>query len=83
MRLNVEPSARAQQPIAVGIDPGSKREGIVVASANHTYANMQAEARTGVKEAEKDSTRMRRTRRNRKTPCRKPRQNRKHSKKRL
>ena len=32
--------------IAVGIDPGSKREGTVVASANHTYANMQAEART-------------------------------------
>ena len=59
VRLNVEPSARAQQPIAVGIDPGSKREGIVVASANHTYANIQAEARTGVKEAEKDSTRMR------------------------
>jgi hypothetical protein len=83
VRLNVEPSARTQQPIAVGIDPGSKREGFVVASASHTYANMQAEARTGVREAEKDSTRMRRTRRQRKTPCRKPRQNRKHSKKRL
>jgi hypothetical protein len=64
-RLNVEPSAREQQPIAVGIDPGSKREGIVVASATHTYASIQAEARTGVKEAERDSTRMRR----------KPRQN--------
>ena len=35
------------------------------------------------KEAEKDSARMRRTRRNRKTPCRKPRQNRKQSKKKL
>ena len=46
VRLNVEPSAREQQPVAVGIDPGSKREGTVVASANHTYANMQAEART-------------------------------------
>ncbi len=47
----------------------------MVASASHTYLNLQAEARAGVKEAEKESTRMRRTRRNRKTPCRKPRQN--------
>src|SRR5215471_20207256 len=57
VRLNDEPAAREQQPIAVGIDPGSKREGIVVASATHTYASIQAEARTGVKEAERDSTR--------------------------
>jgi RRXRR protein len=83
VRLNVEPSAREQQPIAVGVDPGSKREGIVVASAVHTYTNIQAEARDGVKEAEKDSTRMRRTRRKRKTPYRKMRQNRKHSRKKL
>src|SRR5215469_11644822 len=83
VRLNREPSLRAFQPIAVGIDSGSKREGLVVAGASHTYLNPQAEARTGVKEAEKDSTRMRRTRRNRKTPCRKPRQNRKQSKKKL
>src|SRR5260370_20112030 len=79
VRLNVEPSAREQQPIAVGVDPGSKREGIVVASAVHTYTNIQAEARDGVKEAEKDSTRMRRTRRWRKAPYRKPRQHRKQS----
>jgi hypothetical protein len=83
VRLNVEPSAREQQPVAVGIDPGSKREGIVVAPASHTYLNLQAEARAGVKEAEKESTRMRRTRRRRKTPCRKPRQNSKWSEKRL
>ncbi len=83
VRLNVEPSAREKQSTAVGIDPGSKREGIVVASASHTYANMQAEARTGVKEAEQVSTHMRRTRRHRKTPYRKPRQNRKQSKKKL
>src|SRR5260221_4934496 len=83
VRLNVEPSAREQQPIAVGIDPGSKREGIVVASASHTYLNIQAEARDGVKEAEKDSTRMRHTRRTRKTPCRKPRHNRKQNRKKL
>jgi hypothetical protein len=80
VRLNVEPSAQKVQPIAVGFDPGSKREGYSVASAAHTYANFQAEARSGVKGAERDSTRMRRARRNRHTPCRKPRQNRKHSK---
>ena len=83
VRLNVEPSARVSQPVAVGIDPGSKREGYSVTSAAHTYTNIQAEARYGVKEAEKRSTQRRRTRRGRNTPCRKPRQNRKQSKKRL
>jgi RRXRR protein len=83
VRLNVEPPARVSQPIAVGIDPGSKREGYSVTSAAHTYTNIQAEARDGVKEAEKRSTQRRRTRRGRNTPCRKPRQNRKQSKKRL
>jgi hypothetical protein len=83
VRLNAEPSAREVQPLAVGIDPGSKREGYSVVSAVHTYLNIHAEARRGVKEAEQVSTRMRRTRRKRKTPCRKPRQNRKQSKKKL
>jgi RRXRR protein len=40
VQLNKQPSARVQQPIAVGIDPGSKREGIAVASTSHTYANI-------------------------------------------
>jgi len=83
VRLNVLPSAQERQPVAVGIDPGSKKEGIVMASAAHTYLNIQADAREGVKEAERDSTSMRRTRRGRKTPCRQPRQNRKQSQKKL
>src|SRR5258708_4566625 len=83
VRLNSEPSAHEIQPLAVGIDPGSKREGYSVLSAAHTYLNIQAEARDGVKDAEKASTRMRRTRRGRKTPCRQPRQNRKQSKSKL
>jgi hypothetical protein len=83
VRLNVKPSARETQPIAIGIDPGSKREGYSVLSASHTYLNIQAEARVGVKEAEETSTRMRRTRRGRNTPCRQPRQNRKQGQKRL
>jgi len=32
------------QPITVGVDPGSKREGFTVKSAAHTYLNVQAEA---------------------------------------
>ncbi len=83
VRLNVEPSARAGQPLAVGIDPGSKKEGLVVASAAHTYLNIQADARTGVKEAVKQKRQMRRTRRGRKIRCRQPRQNRKRRTKKL
>jgi hypothetical protein len=83
VRLNVEPSAREMQLLAVGIDPGSKKEGLVVASAAHTYLNIQADARTGVKQAVKQKSQMRRTRRGRKTPYRQPRQNRKHAKKKI
>lgn len=76
-RLNVEPSSRFTQPIAVGIDPGSKREGFTVKSATKTYLNVQTHAVDWVKDAEEASTNMRRARRFRKTPCRKPRFNRK------
>jgi RRXRR protein len=36
VRLNIEPSAREHQRVAVGMDPGSKKEALVVASAAHT-----------------------------------------------
>ena len=81
VRLNVEPSAREGQPVAVGIDPGSKKEGLVVALAAHTYLNIQADARTGVKESVKQKNRMRRTRRGRQAPRRQLRQHRKRSRK--
>jgi len=77
VRLNVEPSNRHTQPISVGIDPGSKREGYTVKSKAHTYLNQQFHAVDWVKESEETSTNARRARRNRKTPCRQPRQNRK------
>ncbi|KAB2855033.1 MAG: hypothetical protein F9K46_16155, partial [Anaerolineae bacterium] len=44
------------QPIAVGIDPGSKKEALTVKSASHTYLNIQADAVTWVQEAEATST---------------------------
>lgn len=50
VRLNVEPSAREVQPVAVGIDPGSKKEGYSVTSAAHTYLNLQADAVYWVKD---------------------------------
>jgi RRXRR protein len=83
VRLNAEPSARHTQPVAVGIDPGSKREGYSVISPIHTYLNIQAEVRTNVQEAEQQSTRMRRARRYRKTPYRQPRSNRHQARKKL
>ncbi|MCI0714169.1 MAG: RRXRR domain-containing protein [Chloroflexi bacterium] len=64
------------QPIAVGIDPGSKKEAFTVKSEQHTYLNIQADAVTWVEKAEEVSTQMRRTRRSRKTPYRKMRPNR-------
>jgi hypothetical protein len=76
VRLNQEPSARETQPIAVGIDPGSKKEALVVKSAAHTYLNVQTDAVTWVKEAEETQRTMRRGRRFRQTPCRQPRFNR-------
>ena len=76
VRLNVEPSDRKVQPIAVGIDPGSKKEGWTVKSQAHTYLNIQADAVTWVKDHIAQRRQMRRTRRYRKIPCRQPRANR-------
>lgn len=76
VRLNVEPSDRKVQTVAVGIDPGSKKEAFTVKSEVHTYLNIQADAVTWVKDALKTRREMRRARRFRTTPCRKPRFNR-------
>ena len=76
VRLNQEPSARNTQPIAVGIDPGSKKEGFTVKSKAHTLLNIQADAVTWVKDAVEIRRLMRGARRSRQTPCRKNRRNR-------
>ena len=77
VRLNVEPSDNVLEPITIGIDPGSKKEAFTVKSESHTYLNIQTDAVTWVKDAVKTRREMRRGRRFRKTPCRKPRYNRK------
>lgn len=66
----------ATQPVAVGVDPGTKKEGFTIKSASHTYLNVQADAVTWVKQAVATRRQMRRTRRSRKTPCRANRKNR-------
>jgi hypothetical protein len=76
VRLNVEPSERKMQDVAVGVDPGSKKEAFTVKSETHTYLNIQADAVTWVKDAVKTRREMRTNRRNRKTPCRQCRSNR-------
>ena len=69
----------AVQPVACGIDPGSKKEGFTVKSAEKTFLNVQADAVTWVKEAVNTRRMMRRGRRNRNTPCRASRMNRSRS----
>jgi RRXRR protein len=66
----------ATQPIAVGIDPGSKKEAYTIQSEQHTFLNVQTDAITWVKDAVETKRNMRRVRRYRKTPCRANRQNR-------
>ena len=68
------------QEISCGIDSGSKREAITVKSKNKTFINILADARTGVKESLEVRKNMRKSRRSRKTPCRKNKYNRKRNK---
>jgi hypothetical protein len=73
----VEETGAEKQEIVVGIDPGSKKEGYTIKSEAHTFLNVQCDAVTWVKKAVETRRMMRRSRRNRKTPCRKPRFNKK------
>jgi hypothetical protein len=79
VRLNIEPSGRQTQDVVVGIDPGSKKEALTVASAAHCYLNIQADAVTWVGKAIKSRRQMRRARRSRQCPYRQPRRNRRRN----
>ena len=76
VRLNKEPSDRETQEIAVGVDPGSKKEGFTVKSESHTYLNVQADAHSKVGKKVEKRRELRRSRRSRKCPNRKNRTNR-------
>lgn len=77
--LQDEPSGREMQDIAVGIDPGSKWEGLTVKSEAHTILNVQTGAKTDVKDKVKSRRESRRARRGRNTRYRKCRFNRTRS----
>jgi len=66
-----------KQPIICGIDPGSKKEAFSVLSQKHTYLNVLSDAVTWVNKRIETRRMMRLNRRGRKTPCRKPKINRK------
>ena len=71
VRLNVDPSDRYFQEIAVGVDPGSKKEGFTVKSESHTYLNVQVDAHSKVGKKVEKRRELRRGRRSRKCPNRK------------
>ena len=71
------------QQVVVGVDPGSKREAMTIQSKQHTYLNVLSDAVTYVKDRVEVRRNMRRSRRFRKTPCRKNRANRSINCKRL
>lgn len=74
------------QDVAMGIDPGSTREGYTVMSAKRTFLNIQSHAANGkgIKKSMEGRSSTRRARRQRKTPCRAPKwSNRKRSENRL
>lgn len=73
IRLTKEPSDREAQGIAVGIDPGSKREGFTAKTSTKTIVNLLVDAITWVKDHVEARRMLRRGRRGRNTPCRKPR----------
>ena len=76
VRLNVDPSDTEFQEIAVGVDPGSKKEGFTVKSASHTYLNVQADAHSKIGKKVEKRRELRRGRRSRKCPNRPNRTNR-------
>lgn len=71
IRLNRAPSDNKTQPVNIGVDPGSKKEGISVTTQTKTVLNIQLDAVTWVKDAVESRRNARRARRFRNTPYRK------------
>jgi len=76
IRLTKEPSNRQTQPIALGIDPGSKREGYTVATKKAVVINITTNTPGWIKDHVETRRNLRRSRRYRKTPYRSCRENR-------
>ena len=71
-----EPSDRKYQEVVLGIDPGSKREGYTVATNKSIILNITSNTPDWVKDHVETRRDLRRSRRYRKTPYRKSRENR-------
>jgi hypothetical protein len=76
IKLLREPSGRVCQPIALGIDPGSKREGYTAITEKAVVLNITTNTPDWVKEHIETRRNLRRSRRQRKTPYRACRENR-------
>lgn len=63
------------QDVALGVDPGSMREGYTIMSSKRIFLNINAHAANGkgIKKSMEGRSNARRARRQRKTPCRQPR----------
>jgi hypothetical protein len=71
IRLNRPPSDNKIQTVTIGVDPGSKKEGLSITTEKKTVLNIQLDAVTWVKDALEARRNARRSRRFRNTPCRK------------
>jgi len=67
LRLNFNPANPTMQPLAIGIDPGSKFEGFSVVGTQDTVLNIMSEAVTWVSNTVKQRRLMRKARRYRNT----------------
>lgn len=76
IQLLKDPSDTAKQPIVLGIDPGSKREGYTIATPKRVVFNITTNTPDKVKSNVETRRNLRKTRRSRKTPYRKCRFNR-------
>lgn len=75
--LQRPPKSTYKQEVCIGIDPGSKMSALTIKSEAHTLINVQYSAPTHVKKKVETRSQARRSRRQRKTPYRKYRFNRK------
>lgn len=75
--LQRKPKSTYKQEVCIGIDPGSKMSALTIKSEAHTLLNVQYSAPTHVKKKVQTRAEARRNRRQRKTPYRKCRFNRK------
>jgi hypothetical protein len=77
VRLNKVVESVSKQIVVIGVDPGSKRTGITVSTESSVVLNIQLDSTDTVKSKVETRREQRRSRRGRKTPYRKCRDNRK------